>query len=194
MPQLLLASASPRRAELLQQIGVAFQTFPVDIDETPFVDESPEDYVARLALEKAQAGFTRASNTENIVLGSDTTVVVNGCILGKPENRDAGAVMLRQLSGVVHQVKTAVAIVSKEHQKVITVTTDVVFRVLSHDEINNYWQSGEPQDKAGGYAIQGLGAVFVKEIRGSYSAVVGLPLMETATLLGEMGIDVWQVS
>lgn len=198
MALLVLASASPRRAELLTQIGVPFESHPVDLDETPLGNEQPADYVARLALAKAQAcrqqlAANVALSDDAVVLGSDTTVVINDEILGKPENAEHSKQMLQRLSARTHQVITAVAVLSGEQQEIKTVTTDVVFKTLSDDEIGKYWLSGEPCDKAGSYGIQGLGAVFVQEIHGSYSAVVGLPLMETAELLRKVGIDVWQV-
>lgn len=192
--RLVLASASPRRAELLRQIGVFFDVHPVDLDETPFPSEMPEEYVTRLALAKAQACHAALADPQKIVLGSDTTVVCSGHILGKPQNLEEALSILGLLSGKTHQVMTAVAVVTAERHKIKVVTTDVIFRSISQAEIKHYWQTGEPCDKAGSYGIQGLGAVFVKELRGSYSAVVGLPLMETAELLNEMGIHVWQVS
>lgn len=194
IPRLILASASPRRSELLHQIGVRFETFPVNLDETPLKNEAPESYVARLALAKAQACYSVISDPHTVVLGSDTTVVCSGHILGKPRNLEEAISTLGLLSGTTHQVMTAVAAVTAERQQVKTVTTDVVFRSIGQSEIEKYWLTGEPCDKAGSYGIQGLGAVFVKELRGSYSSVVGLPLMETAELLDEMGIHVWQAS
>lgn len=191
MPSLVLASASPRRADLLRQIGVPFSTCAVDIDETPLPDELPQDYVSRLALAKAQACLQQLEQPA-VVLGSDTTVVCDGHILGKPENEHQAQVMLRRLSASVHQVMTAVAVVAVEQAQVETVITEVRFRSISDDEIHRYWLTGEPCDKAGSYGIQGLGAVFVEQIKGSYSAVVGLPLLETAKLLEEMGIHAWQ--
>ncbi|MBR9830374.1 MAG: septum formation inhibitor Maf [Oceanospirillales bacterium] len=190
MSELILASASPRRRELLTQIGVSFRCDPVDIDETPTAQESARDYVERLALEKAQACLHRHGDA--VILGSDTSVVVDGCILGKPVDEDDAVQMLQRLSGRCHQVMTAIAVVSAQQQQVQTVVTDVTFVTLDEARCRAYWRTGEPCDKAGAYGIQGLGAVLVKRIEGSYSAVVGLPLMETADLLQQFDIPVWQ--
>ncbi|WP_428033558.1 Maf family protein [Amphritea sp.] len=192
VPNLVLASASPRRLELLQQIGVNCSVSPVDIPEIPGVGELPQCFVERLAREKARAGLAVAAEGA-VVLGADTVVVCDGRILGKPVNREDGLAMLQQLSGSEHQVMTAVAVTNRERMLTEVVTTDVRFQILSLAQCEQYWASGEPCDKAGAYAIQGLGAVFVANIKGSYSAVVGLPLMETAVLLDAFGIPVWQV-
>ncbi|MCM0612699.1 septum formation inhibitor Maf [Marinobacter sediminum] len=189
MAPIVLASASPRRSELLQQIGLVFTVQPADIDETPESGESAEHYVERLAREKALAVSAKEPGT--LVLGSDTSVVLNGTILGKPAGKDEAITMLRALSGATHQVMTAVAIASGEHCESLLVTTEVRFRALADDEIEAYVASGEPMDKAGSYGIQGLGGIFVSELRGSYSAVVGLPLQETAALLADAGYPVW---
>lgn len=189
MTPIVLASASPRRSELLQQIGLVFTVQPADIDETPESGESAEHYVERLAREKALA--VSAKDPGTLVLGSDTSVVLNGTILGKPAGKDEAITMLRALSGATHQVMTAVAIASGEHCESLLVTTEVRFRALADDEIEAYVASGEPMDKAGSYGIQGLGGIFVSELRGSYSAVVGLPLQETAALLADAGYPVW---
>lgn len=188
---LYLASTSPRRAELLQQIGVPFQPLAVSVDESVQLGESPEVYVERLARAKAQAA--QAFLTEHIpyALGADTTVVLDGQILGKPCNQDQGLEMLRALSGRTHQVFTAIALSSRQQCLSQWVVTEVCFRPLSESEITAYWSTGEPCDKAGAYGIQGLGAVFVQHIQGSYSAVVGLPLCETAQLLNSQGIPCW---
>jgi septum formation protein len=153
----------------------------------------PAVFVERLAREKACAGLAVAADGA-VVLGADTVVVSEGMILGKPVNREDALAMLQQLSGSEHQVMTAVAITNRERILTQVVTTDVRFKTLSQMQCEQYWASGEPQDKAGAYGIQGLGAVFVASINGSYSAVVGLPLMETAALLDEFGIPVWQIS
>ncbi|TNE72138.1 MAG: septum formation inhibitor Maf [Gammaproteobacteria bacterium] len=191
MASVILASASPRRAELLDQIGVDYSVQPADVDETPVEGECPEDYVTRLALGKAQA-VAVDSPEHALVLGSDTSVVIDGEILGKPENHEAAAAMLQRLSGRAHQVMTAVALVHRGQSKAVLVVTDVEFRTLSASEIEAYIASGEPMDKAGSYGIQGLGGIFVREIRGSYSAVVGLPLQETAALMDAAGFPVWE--
>ena len=193
MSMLYLASGSPRRRELLGQIGVPFSTLPTVIDETPLPSEPAVDYVRRLACAKAQVGL--ASLVESgaaVVLGADTSVVLGGRILGKPESRAEALSMLAALSGQTHEVLTAVALANSQRCEVRVVSSQVSFRTLSAAEIEVYWASGEPQDKAGSYAIQGLGAVFVADLHGSFSAVVGLPLCETAALLADFGIPCWQ--
>ncbi len=187
---LALASQSPRRRELLSQIGVAYRVVSVDVPEFPVDGESPEDYVIRLAEEKARAGALECSHVP--VLGADTIVVHRGAILEKPKDRDDGLRMLRLLSGNRHQVYSAVSICFNGRQSTQLVVTDVDFRPLTDDEIQRYWDTGEPQDKAGCYAIQGLAAVFVENINGSYSGVVGLPLAETRALLAEFDVPWWQ--
>ncbi|MGY4533814.1 septum formation protein [Pseudomonas sp. TE3786] len=193
MATLYLASGSPRRRELLTQIGVAFSTLAAPIDESVLPGETAEVYVQRLALAKAHAGLATLSNSSDaVVLGADTAVVVDGQILGKPVDQADALAMLQLLSGREHQVLTAVALASGQRSDVRLISSDVHFRPISISEANTYWASGEPQDKAGGYAIQGLAAVFVSGMHGSYSAVVGLPLCETADLLAEFGIPCWQ--
>ena len=190
MPDLILASASPRRAELLQQIGLKFQVQPADIDETPTSLETPEHYVERLAREKALS--IARQHPEKLVLGSDTSVIHYEEILGKPESTEHAVSMLQALSGSTHQVLTAVALAKGTECWSRVVTTDVTFRELEAAEISAYVASGEPMDKAGSYGIQGLGGIFVSSIKGSYSAVVGLPLQETAALLAQAGHSVIQ--
>ncbi|MEH6624844.1 MAG: Maf family protein [Motiliproteus sp.] len=192
MKKLVLASHSPRRKELLQQIGVSFSSCGADIDETHCAGESPAQYVQRLALQKAQA-VQHQFGDDAVIIGSDTAVVCDEHILGKPKNQQHCVEMLMQLSGRQHQVMTSIALLDGERSLAKVVTSQVFFRTLSKIECQSYWQTGEPKDKAGGYGIQGLGAVFVKHIEGSYSAVVGLPLMETAELLGQMGVAIWQM-
>jgi septum formation protein len=190
---LYLASGSPRRRELLEQIGVPFTTLPTVIDETPLPNEPAVDYVRRLACAKAQVGLASlAAPGAAVVLGADTSVVLDGRILGKPQDRADALAMLAALSGQTHEVLTAVALVNSQRCEVRVVSSQVSFRPLSAAEIEAYWASGEPQDKAGSYAIQGLGAVFVRDLHGSFSAVVGLPLCETAALLADFGIPCWQ--
>lgn len=191
--QLYLASGSPRRRELLRQIGVNFQRLQVDVPEVRGVEETPEDYVQRLALEKARAGSQALKGQPGVVLGADTLGVLRGEVLEKPRNREHAAELLRAMSGREHTVMTAVALTDGKRETLRLVQTQVWFRPLSETEINRYWETGEPEDKAGGYGIQGLGAVFVRELRGSYSAVVGLPLEETAQMLREYNISIWQV-
>ncbi|TBU92832.1 Maf family protein [Stutzerimonas kirkiae] len=195
MAALFLASASPRRRELLEQIGVAFSLLPVSIDETPLAAERAEDYVLRIAQEKAEAGRLalrqRQQGAALFVLGADTSVVLDGRILGKPADCDDALAMLRSLSGREHRVLTAVALVGPDACETCLVESRVGFGEISVQQAGRYWDTGEPADKAGGYAIQGAAAVFVEYLHGSYSAVVGLPLYETARLLGRHGIGCW---
>ncbi len=187
----ILASASPRRADLLRQLGLSFDTQPVAIDETPRPGEEPEAYVQRLAREKALAGYQQVGQAEALVIGSDTTVVLEHRILGKPVDREEAKSMLQALSGRTHQVMTGVALTTSDGTKVSVSTTDVEFRSLDEREIDAYCDTGEPMDKAGAYGIQGRGGAFVASIKGSYSAVVGLPLDVTASLLTGAGLPVW---
>jgi len=187
-----LASASPRRHELLAQIGVRFHVVNIDVDESPLAEENPEDYVQRVALAKAQAGLeSLADECDAIVLGGDTSVICDGKVFGKPTSREHALKMLMALSGGEHEVYSAISVVSAARQVTRLVKTKVLFRVLSEQECEAYWQTGEPQGKAGGYAIQGLGSVFVAGIEGSYSGVVGLPVAETAQLLSDFDVPVW---
>lgn len=191
MAALFLASASPRRREQLTQIGVPFELLSITLDETPLPAERPEAYVQRLAREKALAGRAAVGDDSAAVLGADTTVVIDERILGKPADRAEGLLMLESLSDREHHVLTAVALATRDACEVRLVTSRVRFRRIERAEAEAYWASGEPCDKAGGYAIQGWGAVFVAELRGSYSAVVGLPLCETAQLLDQAEIARW---
>lgn len=191
-PEVLLASASPRRRELLKQIGVRFAIAPVGMCEDRLPGELPADYVRRLALAKAQAGFEQQF-TALPVLGADTAVVLGDTIFGKPENETEAASMLAQLSGRSHQVLTGVAVVNAGTAKVELVETLVHFRDLNDEEVQRYCATGEPMDKAGSYGIQGFGAVFVDRIAGSYTNVVGLPLAETSKLLQAFGIGCWNL-
>jgi septum formation protein len=186
-PQLILASASPRRRELLDQIGVHYLVKPEDVDETPLFNETPEAYVRRVAVEKALLGARRCRG-EWPVLAADTAVIVDGEILGKPKHREDAVATLHKLSGRKHLVYSAVCLQQGQQSWQALSITEVVFRELTDREILAYWQSGEPRDKAGAYAIQGLGAVFVESVNGSFSGVVGLPLFETAKLLQAAGI------
>jgi septum formation protein len=188
-PVLRLASASPRRRQLLDLIGVPHVVTPADIDETPQPGEAAGDYVMRLAREKAEAIWARHQDLP--VLAADTTVVVDDEILGKPESAEDARAMLSRLSGRAHFVHTGIALRTTHGVAVDISTSDVEFATLSDDMIRAYWDSGEPQGKAGSYAIQGLGAVFVSDISGSYTGVMGLPLFETAELLRYHGIRVW---
>lgn len=196
MTPLFLASGSPRRRELLTQIGVPFRVVSASIDETPHPDELPAAYVERLAREKARAGREQllASSPDSAfcVLGADTAVVLDDRILGKPVDEADALSMLMALSGREHEVLTAIALIEAGRCETRVVRSRVSFRTISQQEAARYWASGEPQDKAGGYAIQGLAAIFVVGLNGSYSGVVGLPVCETAELLGQFGIPCWQ--
>jgi len=194
-PDLYLASASPRRRELLAQIGLCVEVIPQSVAEHLSDNESPEDYVQRLALEKAQAGLAAlTADQQRPVLGADTVVVVDDCILGKPVNEAAALVMLGQLSGRTHRVLSAVAVVGKDNLgqdrlEVCLNQSRVSFRTIAEQEREAYWRTGEPADKAGAYGIQGLAAIFVEHLEGSYSGVMGLPLFETSELLRQFGIQ-----
>jgi septum formation protein len=193
---LFLASASPRRSELLNQLGYEFKTVIPNVEEQRQLSESPIEYVERLSRDKALAGLAMAdietsenksgiSDRDLVVIGSDTIVVLGDLVLEKPRNFADSKQMLQRLSGQAHQVMTSVAVVSKHKVCSTVVITDVWFKLLSIEEIEQYWLSGEPCDKAGSYGIQGLGGRFVTRIEGSYHAVVGLPLFETDQLLHE---------
>src|SRR5210317_1967951 len=186
----VLASASPRRAELLRQIGTNFIASPVDLDETRLNGESPEAYVCRLALAKARAAFDISSSLPT--LGSDTTVVLDDVVMGKPENEEDAVAKLMALSGRSHKVLTGVAMVNAERRETRLSVTEVFFSTLTEEICRRYWQTGEPKDKAGAYGIQGKAAVFVEMISGSYSGVVGLPLAETRELLEIYKINYWK--
>jgi septum formation protein len=220
---LYLASASPRRRELLTQIGVEYSILPVDLDESPDPGEAPEDYVRRLALDKARTALARLAPRDGghvrhagaegdeaasslggdegaLILAADTAVVLEGEILGKPRDAADAAVMLRRLGGREHRVLSGVALIgvpaesagaSPRMAEASAVSESRVrMRPIGESEIVAYWATGEPADKAGGYAIQGRGAVFVEALAGSYSGVMGLPLFETATLLAAVGLPV----
>ena len=189
-PILILASASPRRAQLLEQIGVTFAQAPQEIDETPAAGESAEALAERLALKKARAAYAVQEQSGCIVLGSDTVIVAGDAILGKPEHADDALRMLALLSNRRHRVCTAVSLVSGNRSASRLSVTGVSFREIKLKEAQAYWETGEPHGKAGAYAIQGLGAVFIEQISGSYSGVMGLPLYETAQLLAEFGIPI----
>jgi len=190
-PALRLASASPRRRQLLDLIGVPHVVTPADIDETPRAGERPDHYVMRLACEKAKAVWDRQKDLP--VLGADTTVVVDEHILGKPESEADAVGMLSRLSGRVHVVHTGIALRMPDGREFMGISsTQVQFAHLTEAQMRAYWASGEPQGKAGAYAIQGLGAVFVSNLSGSYTGVMGLPLYETAEMLRAAGIPVWR--
>ncbi|MCX7065294.1 MAG: Maf family nucleotide pyrophosphatase [Proteobacteria bacterium] len=188
-PQLVLASASPRRAALLTQLGLVFTVNFLDIDESRRADETAIAMVQRLALTKARV----VAHGEILpVLGADTVVVVDDVPLGKPIDRDDGVSMLTQLSGRGHDVLTAVALVQNSKSEVRLSRSRVFFREISQSEAQAYWLNGEPRDKAGGYGIQGIGGIFAQRIEGSYSGIVGLPLAETEALLQAFGVDTWR--
>ena len=191
-PMICLGSASPRRAELLAQIGVPYLVHTAAIDETPKPAEAPEVYVLRIALEKAQAVL--AQNPDLPVLAADTAVVVDGEILGKPRDQADGLAMLARLSGRTHHVLTSVALVEQgaEGRCASRLSVNkVLFRPISETERLVYWRTGEPADKAGAYAIQGYAAIFIEHLEGSFSGVMGLPLFETAELLREFGFNLY---
>jgi septum formation protein len=185
--ELLLASRSPRRSDILTALGVAFTVVAVDVDESPLDVETPAEMVLRLARAKARAV---AAGPGSISLGADTAVVVDGEALGKPRDVADALYMLQRLSGRGHRVLTGVAVDGPHGTQSVLSETDVYFREIGRDEALAYWQSGEPVDKAGAYAVQGLGGIFVERIDGSYSGVVGLPVFETVALLRDAGFDV----
>jgi nucleoside triphosphate pyrophosphatase len=187
--QFVLASASPRRAALLKQLGLTFAIEPGHVDESRHPGERAEDMVQRLALQKAAAG---SADTSLPVLAADTAVVVDEVLLGKPTDRAEGLAMLTRLSGRSHEVLTAVAVVQGARSEVRLSVSRVTFRSISSAEAAAYWATGEPSDKAGGYGIQGIGGIFAQRIEGSYSGIVGLPLVETEALLQAFGVDTWQ--
>lgn len=200
-PRIYLASRSPRRRELLTQIGVRFELLMFrgipredpDIDEQVLPGESPEDYVVRVTLAKAQAGMRRIRERHLIphpVLAADTTVEVDGSVIGKPEHEADAVAILQRLSGRSHRVLTAVALSDDRHVEHLLSVSEVRFRPLEVEEVRRYVASGEPHDKAGAYGIQGRAAIFVEEIRGSYTGIMGLPLYETAALLRRFGYPI----
>lgn len=200
-PRIYLASRSPRRRELLAQIGVRFELLMFrgipredpDIDEAVLPGETPEDYVVRVTLAKAQAGLRRIRERHLIphpVLAADTTVEVDGSVIGKPEHEADAVAILQRLSGRSHRVLTAVALADIDCTEHLLNVSEVRFRPLEHEEIRRYVASGEPLDKAGAYGIQGRAAIFVEEIRGSYTGIMGLPLYETAILLRHFGYPI----
>jgi septum formation protein len=190
---IVLASASQRRSRLLTQIGVRHESLAADLDEDPRPGESPADYVQRLARDKALAGLTAlGGRTDLPVLAADTTVVLDGRIFGKPAGEQECVAMLMALSGRTHEVMTAVALADGSDLRTAMNVTRVTFRALDEQECRRYWASGEPAGKAGGYAVQGLAAVFISRLEGSFSCVMGLPLFETAALLDGAGVRRWQ--
>jgi len=191
-PAIYLASGSPRRSELLSQIGVNFEKLSLDVDETVLEGETALAYVERVAILKAKAGWQNLINEskqKRPVLGADTSVVINGVILGKPTDKENAKIMLKQLSGVEHKVMTSIAVHYHDRLLSQVKVNTVKFAQLSDDDINWYLSTGEGVDKAGGYAVQGLAAIFIEQIKGSYSGIMGLPLKETADLLRQVNED-----
>ena len=198
-PQIYLASQSPRRRALIEQLGIHYQTLHVEVDESPRSGEAPADFVTRLAKEKACAGWQMVAEQSIPVVGADTCIVLDQEIIGKPKNREQGIGLLSRYSGRAHQVITGVAMVGPDAgkydadvvQHVRVNTSTVTFRTITDDECERYWQTGEPVGKAGGYAIQGKAAVFIEKLEGSYSGVMGLPLFEFAELISMFGIQIF---
>lgn len=187
-----LASGSPRRRELLRQIGVPFQVIGADLDETAYPGEAPLAYVSRLAGAKAAVGWERSRASDGApVLAADTAVVLDDRILGKPADMNDAMAMLLGLSGRAHEVLTAVALHTAAGAQIKVSRSTVTFRRIDPDEARAYWATGEASDKAGAYAIQGYAAIFISDLQGSYSGVMGLPLFETAALLHAAGVACW---
>lgn len=188
---LWLASSSSRRRELLAQLGLSYQVVSAAIDETPRSGEVAPAFVERMALEKGRSAWRNlAQPPSSIVVAADTEVVVDNEVLGKPTSAEHGRAMLQRLSGRSHMVMSGVAVISALGENSVVSESRVTFRVITPAEIDAYWSTGEPADKAGGYAIQGIGAIFIADLQGSYSGVMGLPLFETALLLRQAGIVV----
>lgn len=187
---LILASASPRRVELLELLGLSFTQLPADIDESYRAPETPSAYVERMALEKASL-IAASVSSPAVVIGADTTVLVDDQILGKPADEADGVAMLQRLAGRSHQVLTGLCVLGDQQQQLEVVQSEVWFRPIGRAEAKRYWATGEPADKAGGYGIQGIGSIFVERIQGSYSGVMGLPLATLETQLRAVGFDVW---
>ena len=189
----VLASASPRRTALLKQMNIAHTIQPADIDESPRLNETPLSLVSRLAAEKGQAVKAKLASKQTltddtVILASDTLIAFNGQSVGKPENKADAKRILTMLSGNTHEVLTAISVLNNTRQQTQVITTSVTFAALTDEQITAYWETGEPADKAGSYAIQGIGGEFVVSINGSTSAVIGLPLYETRQLLNEFGV------
>lgn len=187
--KIYLASGSPRRREILHNLGYQVSVNVAEIDETPHENESASDYVLRMAVEKNQAAQTQFDLRDCPIISADTTVALHNLILGKPQSPEHAHDMLRQLSGSTHQVLTAVCVSFQGEMRQAVQSSDVTFCTLSDDEIRRYIASGEPMDKAGAYGIQGLGGVFVAHLSGSFTGVMGLPVFETVDLLQQFN---WQ--
>ena len=196
MSQLILASQSPRRAELLTQMGLPYEVYVADIDESRLSDEPPSAYVERLALEKCVRGLELAKERSAEFLaavGADTIVLLDDEILGKPRGLTEGTAMLRRLSGRTHEVLSGVAVGDGVRLESTVVSSRVTFRSLDEAEIAAYWATGEGADKAGSYGIQGIGGILVERLEGSFSAVMGLPVQETEALLQSLDVDTWSL-
>lgn len=192
IPFVILASASPRRQELLRQIGISFQAVAPEVDETPRENESADSFVVRLALEKARNGLRMAHElglTPAPVLGADTCIVLDGEILGKPVDREHGVAMLARLTGRSHDVLTGIALVAGDREQHAVSRSQVTFAPMTSDEIAAYWDTGEAADKAGAYGVQGRAAAYIERIEGSYSGIVGLPLFEVTCMLKNLGMQ-----
>ena len=197
--QIYLASQSPRRRTLIEQLGISYQAINVEVDERQQSGELPVDFVSRLASEKAQAGWQLVSELGIPVVGADTCIVLDQKIVGKPLDQQHGIELLKRYSGKSHQVVTGIAMVGHAGgvsgapvvQQVRVNTSQVKFRAITDRECEQYWQTGEPEGKAGGYAIQGKAAAFIEKIEGSYSGVMGLPLFEFSELISEFGIQLF---
>lgn len=193
--RLILASASPRRAQLLTQLGFNCEICPQDIDETRHEAESPEQYVSRMAEEKAQSGRSLLLSQSGILIAADTVVSLDDAVLAKPELAEEAESYLLRLAKRTHEVRSAVCVLASADAGVVSTIglavslSRVTFGEISRTEAQRYWRSGEPRGKAGGYAIQGIAAAFIRSIEGSYSGVMGLPLYETAALLKQAGLD-----
>jgi len=190
-PTLFLASSSPRRRELMQQLALAFSQVSAPVDETPLQGEAADAYVERLARAKAAAGLAGVPPGWGLVIAADTTVACGGEILGKPGTEAEAIAMWERLSGTTHEVLTGLVVADHDRVEVAVVATTVFFRAIARAEMEAYWATGEPADKAGGYAIQGRGAIFIDRIEGSYSNVVGLPLAELGALLASFDYPLW---
>ena len=190
MIQVVLASGSPRRAQIMEAIGVPCRVAPQNIDESLRDGESVVNYVERLSREKAESAL--GEFCQSVIIGADTAVVLGDVILEKPKDRAAGTEMLSLLSGRRHLVFTGLTVLYSSLVITDVVTTEVSFRDISNEEMELYWKTGEPEDKAGGYGLQGIGGTFVTSIRGSYSGVLGLPVFETERALKKAGIDTWR--
>ena len=190
VPQIILASSSPRRESILRDIGIRFIKCPADIDESVLPGEKPDKYVRRMAEAKAKKIANQKKH--KTVLGADTIVLIDGRILGKPKNREQALRYITLLSNRTHSVLTSVALVRRDRCKSIVARAEVTFRKISKREAILYWETGEPRDKAGGYGIQGVGGIFIDRIEGGHGTVIGLPVLETEKLLRLFNVETWR--